>query len=70
VELTQQQIGLAMEFLGSDVVNVGGLQVSDQAILFVTNQTDNWAQDAFDGILGLGFCWISVIFSDGSFDLR
>ncbi|KAE9364203.1 acid protease [Stipitochalara longipes BDJ] len=46
---------LSNGFLGSDVVNVGGLRVSDQNILFITNQSDNWAQDAFDGILGMGF---------------
>jgi hypothetical protein len=28
---------------------------------FVTNQTDNWAQDAFDGILGMGFQGASAI---------
>ena len=42
-------------FLGSDAVSVGGLSVSDQFTFFITNQSSDWAQDPFDGILGMGF---------------
>lgn len=49
------QIWSSSGFLGEDVVSVGGLEVSDQSILCITNQSDTWAPNPYDGLLGLAF---------------
>jgi len=40
-------------FEGTDVVNVGGLPVQNQFVLFANNQSVEWAQDPFDGVFGM-----------------
>lgn len=55
------QIWSSDGFAGTDVVNVGGLSVTAQNILFVTNQSITWEPDPYDGIFGLGFQADSVL---------
>jgi hypothetical protein len=46
--------------LGTDTVSVAGLTIPEQSFAIASTLSDNFAYTPFDGILGLGFTYIST----------